>query len=76
MNARTLIGIALVALTPGCVLTDIQAPLDTDLDNTRLGDKVGEASFESVLWVAAWGDAGIQAAAKQGGITTSYRINH
>ena len=69
MSIRTLIGIALLALTPGCVLTDIQGPLDTNLDNTKLGDKVGEASFESVLWIAAWGDAGIQAAAKQGGIT-------
>ncbi len=70
MNTRNLIGIALLALTPGCVYTNIMNPLDTNLDQTKLGDKVGEASFQSVMWVAAWGDAGTQAAAEQGGITT------
>ena len=70
MNTRNLIGVALLALTPGCLYANIQNPLDTDLDQTRLGDKVGEASFQSVMWVAAWGDAGTHAAAEQGGITT------
>ena len=64
---------AVLAVTPSCLLVDIQTPLDTDLDRTKLGSKVGEASFQSVLGAVAWGDAGIQAAAEQGGITT---INH
>ena len=70
MNTKSLIGIALLALTPGCLYTSIQNPLDTNLDKTELGDKVGEASFQSVLWLVAWGDAGTQAAADQAGITT------
>lgn len=54
----------------GCVLTNIQVPLDTDLQNTDLGDKTGESSYQSVLGLVAWGNAGTQAAAKDGGITT------
>lgn len=59
----------LLALTPSCLFVDIQTPLDTDLDNTKLGSKVGESSLQSVLGITAWGDAGIQAAAEAGGIT-------
>jgi hypothetical protein len=53
----------------GCFV-NIKVPLDTDLDRTELGTKVGESSSQSVLWLFFWGDAGTQAAAKQGGITT------
>jgi len=35
-----------------------------------LGSRTGEASFHSVLYLVAWGDAGTQAAADAGGITT------
>lgn len=73
MSFKHIFGVALLALTPGCLYTNIEGPLDTDLNKTQLGDKTGEASFQSVLWLTAWGDAGTQAAAKQGGITT---INH
>jgi hypothetical protein len=45
-------------------------PLDRDVARTTLGDKVGEASYQSVLWAVAWGDAGTKAAAENGGITT------
>ena len=69
MIRRTLVALTLALASASCVLTDVKIPLDTDLDNTQLGDKVGESTSQSVLWVAAWGDAGIQAAAKQGGIT-------
>ena len=59
-------------LFSGC-LVNVKIPLDTDLDRTELGTKVGEASAQSVLWLVFWGDSGTQAAAKQGGITV---INH
>ncbi len=42
----------------------------TDLNETDLGDKVGESSYQSVLGLVAWGDAGTQAAAKDGNIKT------
>jgi TRL-like protein family len=60
-------------LLSGCLYTDIQTPLDLDLDRTRLGDKIGVSEWQSVLWAVAWGDGGTQAAAKQGGLTV---INH
>jgi hypothetical protein len=56
-------------LLSGCFV-NIKVPLDTDLDRTQLGTKVGESSAQSVLWLVFWGDAGTQAAAKQGEITT------
>ena len=57
-------------LLPSCVYTHIVRPLDIDVQDTDLGDKVGEAYHQNVLWLVAWGDAGMQAAAKNGGITT------
>ena len=62
-------GLACLSLQ-GCVLTSIQIPLDTDLQGTNLGDKTGESSFQSVLGLVSWGNAGTQAAATDGGITT------
>ncbi len=62
-----------VLLLPGCVYAHVKQPLDTDLQATRLGSKVGKASNHAVLWLVAWGDASTQAAAQHGGITT---INH
>jgi hypothetical protein len=57
-----------LSLLSGCFV-NVKIPLDTDLDRTELGTKVGEASAQSVLWVVLWGDSGTQAAAEQGGIT-------
>jgi hypothetical protein len=42
----------------GCAYYNVTTPLDTDLDRTQLGSKVGESRAQSVLWLAAWGDAG------------------
>ena len=54
-----LLRLALLAfpLLAGCFV-NVKIPLDTDLDRTRLGDKVGESSAQSVLWLFFWGDAG------------------
>jgi hypothetical protein len=64
----------LVALLAGPLLTgcfiNAKIPFDTDLNRTELGSKTGEATVHSVLWLVMWGDAGTQAAAKNGGITT------
>lgn len=57
----------------GCAYMNVKVPLDTDLNQTVLGQKTGKASAQSVLWLFAWGDAGTKAAAENGGITT---INH
>jgi hypothetical protein len=55
-------------LLSSCVYTGVKFPLDRDMWETRLGSKVGVSSNYSVAWLVAWGDAGIEAAAKQGGI--------
>jgi predicted small lipoprotein YifL len=52
------------------VYTSVSAPLDTDLQETKLGPKKGEASCMSILGLVAVGDASIREAAKNGGITT------
>jgi TRL (tRNA-associated locus)-like protein len=70
--ALVLVAVVLIAL-PGCLYANFTTPLDENLDKTQLGDKVGRSSFTSILWLFSWGDAGTQAAAKQGGLTT---INH
>ncbi len=49
---------------------NVVQPLDTDLAKTKLGSKVGESEAQAILGLIAWGDAGTQAAAKAGGITT------
>lgn len=69
VRLRRLLLLALPLLATGCVYTRVTVPLDEDVDATILGDKVGRSSYESVLWIAAWGDAGTQAAAEEGGIS-------
>jgi hypothetical protein len=65
--------LAVALFMTGCVYTHVAIPYDRNLDKTTLGQKTGKASMQSVLWLAAWGDASTAAAAKQGGITT---LNH
>jgi hypothetical protein len=75
MNSRrTAFAIVAVAfLLAGCLYSNVVAPLSTDLNKTTLGMKEGRASNHSVLWLVSWGDAGVAAAAKNGGLTT---VNH
>ncbi len=54
----------------GCLYAHVTTPLDTDLNETTLGDKTGESYNYSVLGLVAWGDGGTKAAAEAGGITT------
>ncbi|MBN1422749.1 MAG: hypothetical protein JXP34_28495 [Planctomycetes bacterium] len=79
MKARILVAIAFLAaglaVLPGCVYANIKAPLDTDLDETTLGSKVGVANVHSILNLVAWGDGGTQAAAEQGGIETIHHAD-
>jgi hypothetical protein len=56
-------------LVSGCIYTNIQRPLGTEFNETRLGTKIGKSKSRSVLWLFAWGDAGTKAAAENGKIT-------
>ncbi len=64
-----LLALCLVSLS-GCIYSRITIPLDTNLDRTQMGSKIGRSQFKSVLLLFAWGDAGTQAAAHDGGLTT------
>ncbi len=57
----------------GCAYVNIKTPYDKNLNRTTMGEKVGEASWQSWLMLFAWGDAGTAAAAKNGNISV---INH
>lgn len=63
----------LATLLSGCVYSNVRFPLDEDLWNTELGSKLGIASNYSVLWLFAWGDAGVKQAAANGEIKV---VNH
>jgi hypothetical protein len=77
MNSRrTAFAIVAVAfLLAGCLYSNVVAPLSTDLNKTTLGQKEGRASNQSVLWLFSWGDAGVAAAAKNGGLTTVHHMD-
>lgn len=67
---KRVIGIAMVAcIISGCAYTNIRTPLDTSLESTELGKKVGYSSNYGLLWLFAWGDASYAKAAKDGNIT-------
>ncbi len=68
-----LVALAAVVLLTGCLYMNVKTPYGTELNKTVLGQKTGKAYSQSVLWLVAWGDAGTQAAAKDGNITT---VNH
>jgi len=77
MRSMKMVAAALfsVVLLSGCFYAHVVTPLDMDVNKTVLGQKVGKATSQSVLWAAAWGDAGTAAAAKNGGITTVYHMD-
>ncbi len=58
----------MLALASSCYM-NAKVPLDVNLDRTELGNKVGRSSVTVVAWLFAWGDAGIHAAAQDGGLT-------
>lgn len=61
--------VAPVVPPSGGVYNNITAPLDVDVESTKMYSKRGESSSISILSLVAVGDAGIAAAAKNGGIT-------
>ncbi len=65
-----LIFLVLSLFINSCLYLDVKTPLDKDVRNTQLGEKVGRSKSHSVMWLVAWGDAGTAAAAKNGKIKT------
>jgi hypothetical protein len=57
----------------GLIVSSIQAPIDTDVENTPVGVRSGRASSTSILGLVSFGDASTHTAASNGGIK---KINH
>jgi len=57
----------------GCAYINVSMPLDTDLERTELGPKVGRSRMHCVAGAVCWGDAGTQAAARDGDLRV---LNH
>lgn len=70
---RPLFCLLTTVLFSGCVYSNIRMPLDEDLLKTEFGSKTGISSNYSVLWLVAWGDAGVKKAADNGGLKV---VNH
>lgn len=68
-----LLPILAVFLFSGCLYGRVKYPLDRDVAQTQLGEKVGAASAHSIAWLVSWGDAGTARAAENGDIRI---INH
>jgi hypothetical protein len=64
----------------GAVYSDTKAPSSLDRAETtgenKSGPKTGRACSAGVLGIAAWGDASIDAAKKQGGITSVHSVEY
>jgi len=54
----------------GCVYSNIRVPLSSEFQNTRTVNRSGSAKTQSILWLVAWGDAGLQKAAQNGTLNT------
>ena len=65
-SARALSLLLVSLAAASCV--NISSPLDTNVEATTLGTKVGKAHWEECLGLFAWGDAGVHAAAENGNI--------
>lgn len=62
--------VAPVVPPQGFVYTGYKAPLDLDQNKTAVATKSGRASTITILGMVAFGDASIEAAARDGGIQT------
>ncbi len=54
----------------GCVYSNVRVPMSGEFRNTKTVAKSGEATTRLIAWMVAWGDAGLQKAAKNGQLTT------
>ncbi len=70
---KTIVVSLILSISTGCIYSNVRMPLDKDFDKTTLGNKVGKSEAQSILWLVAWGDAGTQTAAEDGGLKI---INH
>ena len=75
-SAALLTGCAAMAVSPitGGLYTDVKAPVTATANPTY--SKVGTASCLSILGIIGIGDASIEAAARNGGITKIHHVDY
>lgn len=76
LSSSLMVGCAAYAVSPvlGGLYTDVKAPI-TATSNTSYS-KMGSASASSILGLIAVGDASINTAAKNGGITRIHHVDY
>ncbi len=60
----------------GIIYSEIQAPLDHDFDETLVPSKAGRSESISILGLVAVGDASINTAAKEGGLSVIHTADY
>jgi hypothetical protein len=79
MVRKTVLGAAAAGvwlLVSGCVYSNVRVPMSGEFRNTQTVTRSGEATTRSVAWLVAWGDAGLQKAAENGGLKTLEYADH
>jgi hypothetical protein len=78
---------ALAVMTSGClvapvipptgqIFTDIKAPLDYNMNETKVGTRSGKSETMSILGLVALGDGSVKAAADNGRISTIHSADY
>lgn len=60
----------------GGIVTVVKAPMDTDVEQTNMGNKIGNASSISILGLVAFGDCSVTTAAKNGGLSKINQVDY
>ncbi|MEK7269789.1 MAG: TRL-like family protein [Planctomycetota bacterium] len=60
----------------GLIFSNTAAPVDTNAQGMPVAKKTGYASTHCVLGLFAFGDASIQRAAEDGGLSKVYSVDH
>lgn len=72
---KVLVLLGLAVHLSGCIYASATIPLDEDVQETTIGSKQGRASVYIVAWLFAWGDAGVEAAAKNGDLKVIHHLD-
>lgn len=78
MRKMMIFSVAAVMLlcSSGCVYSNFRVPVSRDFSNTKKAEKMGVSKCHSAVWLIGWGDAGLQAAAEEGGLNTLEYVDY
>lgn len=78
MKKQILLSVLIMSIlgSSGCVYSNVRVPMSKDFQNTGRVEKMGQSTSRSVAWLVAWGDSGLQAAAKEGNLQTLEYVDY